>query len=81
MALLGDQVLAEDQEGSVARWYVLFRIEQDVVSLDWGFGKVPQLGSSPALDKGLTDLVSDLERETDRCERGDDRAVSVGGST
>ena len=35
----------------------------------------------PALDKGLTDLVSDLERETDRCERGDDRAVSVHGST
>ena len=73
--------MAEDQEGSVACWYSLSRIEQDLVSLDWGVGKVPELGSSPALDKGLTDLVSDLERETDRCERGDDRAVSVHGST
>jgi hypothetical protein len=64
--LFSDRVITENQESSLPSWYILFRMEQNILPLDRGFRKVSELGHSPTLHKGFADFVWDLERQADR---------------
>ena len=65
-ALFSDRVITENQESSLASWYILFRMEENILPLDRGFREVSERGYSPTLHEGFADFVLDLERQADR---------------
>ena len=56
-------MVAEDEQRGLARWYVCFRSEQYIRSLDRSLREVSELGRPPTAQKLFTDLAWDLERE------------------
>jgi len=71
--------VAEDQACSVRGVHVLPFWEQHVVSLDGRGGEVSEWCREPVRYEFVVDLVGHLERQTNRGECRDDRAIAVRG--
>ena len=80
-ALPGSRAVTENQERAIARGERFLGREENVVPFGRRLGEVAKGSCAPAAEKSVADLVWDLECETDRGERGNDRSVPVGSST